>query len=267
MGSAGGSGSMSARVRRLVWFAAAPGSQPAARLSAKSHARASGGLDETDRSEAGRQRSAPPAVSLAAKRLERSALPLASDPTAHLPLSRTVERFERLLAEPEPEPAGDRDAPLAPEQLERFAAVLAADPGRWRHLVRHERDVRVYEQIFCDERVSAWLICWSDRQDTGFHDHDESAGGIAVIAGRVCEERLAVGSPPLARTLSAGECFNVPASAIHRVVHAGAEPAITIHAYSPPLARMGAYRIGPGGELEREAISHEQELRAEAAAA
>jgi hypothetical protein len=258
---------MSARVRRLVWFAAAPGSPPAASSPARIHARASGDLDGARRSDAGRRPFASPAVSLAAKRFERSVPALASDATPHLPLSLAVERFERLLAEPEPPPAGDRDAPLTPEQLERCAAALAADPARWRHLVRHERDVRVYEQIFSDERLNAWLICWSDRQDTGFHDHDESAGGIAVIAGRVCEERLAVGAPPLARTSSAGECFNVPASAIHRVVHVGAEPAITIHAYSPPLARMGAYRIGPGGELEREALSHEQELRAEAAAA
>jgi hypothetical protein len=257
---------MSTHIRRLVWFAAPPGSQPA-RPPARIHAsRASGDLVEgADRSEAARRRSVPPAVSLAAKRFERAAPARAAMPRA--PLSLAVERFERLLAEPEPVPTGEVDAPLAPEQLERFAAALAADPARWRHLVRHERDVRVYEQIFRDERVNAWLICWSDRQDTGFHDHDESAGGIAVIAGRVCEERLAMGSPPLARTLSAGECFNVPASAIHRVLHAGAEPAITIHAYSPPLARMGAYRIGPGGELERQALSHEQELRAEEAAA
>jgi|HubBroStandDraft_1064217.scaffolds.fasta_scaffold133551_1 hypothetical protein len=251
---------MSARVRRLVWFTGAPSSPPAAGTRA-SHV-ATGGLEGVDRSEAGQQPPAPPAMHLAAERSERSTPSPAAEATPRPPLSLAVERFERLLAEPEPLPTGDRDAPLAPAQLERFAAALAADAARWRHLVRHERDVRVYEQIFDDERVNAWLICWSDRQDTGFHDHDESAGGIAVIAGRVCEERLAMGSPPLARTLSAGECFNVPASAIHRVIHVGAEPAVTIHAYSPPLARMGAYRIGPGGELEREALTYEEELRA-----
>jgi hypothetical protein len=83
-----------------------------------------------------------------------------------------------------------------------------------------------------------------------------------VIAGRVREERLAMGSPPVVREQSAGECFNVPANAIHRVLHTGARPAVTIHAYSPPLTRMGAYRIGPGGELERQALSYEQTLRA-----
>ena len=191
----------------------------------------------------------------------------APNPAPPEPLSLAVERFERLLAAPEPPPAEDPGAFLNPKQVERFAAVLAADPARWRHLVRHRHDARVYEQIFSDERVNAWLICWSDGHDTGFHDHNDSAGGIAVVAGRVREERLAVGSPTVTRELSAGECFNVPATAIHRVLNGGAQPAITIHAYSPPLTRMGAYRVGPGGALEREALSHEQELRAEALAA
>jgi predicted metal-dependent enzyme (double-stranded beta helix superfamily) len=157
----------------------------------------------------------------------------------------------------------DSVASLAPEQLEQFVAQLAAAPERWRHLVRHERDIRVYEQIFGDERVNAWLICWSGGQDTGFHDHDESAGAIAVLQGRVRDERLAIGSPPHVREFAAGQRFRLPPNAIHRVLHEGPEPAITLHAYSPPLIRMGAYRVGPQGELEREALSCEQELRAE----
>ncbi len=165
--------------------------------------------------------------------------------------------------DPVPAAGLDPSGSLAPEQLERFVAQLAAAPQRWRHLVRHERDIRVYEQIFGDERVNAWLICWSGGQDTGFHDHDESAGAIAVLRGRVRDERLAIGSPPTVREFATGQRFRLPPNAIHRVVHEGPEPAITLHAYSPPLIRMGAYRIGPQGELEREALSCEQELRAE----
>jgi predicted metal-dependent enzyme (double-stranded beta helix superfamily) len=158
--------------------------------------------------------------------------------------------------------AGRDGMSLAPEQLEQFVARLASEPARWRHLVRHEHDVRVYEQICGDEHINAWLICWSDEQDTGFHDHDESAGAIAVLRGRVRDERLAIGSAPQVREFEAPQRFNIAPNAIHRVVHAGHEPAITLHAYSPPLIRMGAYRIGREGELEREALSCEQELRA-----
>jgi predicted metal-dependent enzyme (double-stranded beta helix superfamily) len=152
---------------------------------------------------------------------------------------------------------------LTLEELHRFAAGLAATPERWRQHVRHDSDARVYEEIWNDGDVNAWVICWSEDQDTGFHDHDESAGAIAVLRGRVRDERLAIGSAPQVREFAAPQRFNIPPNAIHRVVHAGNEPAITLHAYSPPLTRMGAYRIGSNGELEREALSCEQELRAE----
>jgi quercetin dioxygenase-like cupin family protein len=154
---------------------------------------------------------------------------------------------------------------LTAEQLETFVAELVATPELWAHLVRHCEDVRVYEQIWDDEHVNAWVICWSEDQDTGFHDHDESAASIAVIDGRVREDRFRVGTAPLAREFAAGEIFSVPPVAIHRVLHAGHGPAVTIHAYSPPLARTGAYRVGDQGELHREALSLDAELRGEPA--
>jgi quercetin dioxygenase-like cupin family protein len=156
---------------------------------------------------------------------------------------------------------------LTPTELERFVAELAAAPERWQHAVRHASDVRVYEQIWDDAHVNAWLICWSQDQDTGFHDHDESLAAIGVISGQVREDRLRLGRPPRSRVLGPGSIFTVPAVAIHRVLHAGRAPAVTLHAYSPPLVRTGAYRIGPDGELERQLLSYEEELRATPAAA
>jgi mannose-6-phosphate isomerase-like protein (cupin superfamily) len=155
---------------------------------------------------------------------------------------------------------------LSIEQLERFAEALAAAPERWRHLVRHDAS-RVYEQIWDDQDVNAWLICWSEDSDTGFHDHDDSGAGIVVVSGSVREDRLTLGGPPRSRMLPAGTTFTVPPTAIHRVLHAGEGPAVTIHAYSPPLRRMGAYRVGTHGELERESQPFEQELGAEPALA
>ena len=66
---------------------------------------------------------------------------------------------------------------------------------------------------------------------------------------------------PIARTAHAGSSFDFGASDIHRVLHAGTERAVTIHAYSPPLVRMGSYTIEPSGQLRRHSVSHEQELR------
>ena len=148
--------------------------------------------------------------------------------------------------------------------LEDFVRRLAATPELWQDAVRHASDVRVYERIWDDEDVNAWLICWSEDQDTGFHDHDDSAAAIVVIDGCVREDRMRLAGDPQSHVLGPGSTFLVPPSAIHRVLHAGVGPAVTIHAYSPPLRRTGAYRVGAGGELERVAQSYEEELRAEA---
>jgi mannose-6-phosphate isomerase-like protein (cupin superfamily) len=152
---------------------------------------------------------------------------------------------------------------LTAGELERFVRGLAGMTELWRDHIRHSDDLRVYEQIWDDEDVNAWVICWSEDQDTGFHDHDESAAAIAVISGHVREERLAlVSNGRRACELGAGDVFTVPPVAIHRVLHVGEAPAVTIHAYSPPLTRTGAYRVGPNGELERESQSFEVELAA-----
>ncbi len=156
---------------------------------------------------------------------------------------------------------------LTLEQLHRFAAGLATEPESWRRYVRHDSGARVYEEIWNDGDVNAWVICWSEDQDTGFHDHDESAAAIAVVSGAVREDRLTLSGPPRSREFAAGETFTVPPVAIHRVLHAGDGPAVTIHAYSPPLRRTGAYRVGTDGELERESQPFEVELRGEPALA
>jgi hypothetical protein len=83
-----------------------------------------------------------------------------------------------------------------------------------------------------------------------------------VVEGAVVEERLALAGPAVTRRFSAGQSFHLSASAIHRVRHDGAAPALTIHAYSPPLRRQGVYRTGADGALERDATPYTEELRA-----
>ncbi len=156
-------------------------------------------------------------------------------------------------------PRPQRD--LTRDELRALAARIAATPEHWAHLVHHDPTARTYEQLVRDEHVAVWLICWMDDHDTGFHDHDISCGGLAVACGTVVEELLAIGGPPARRLVRAGEAIDFAASEIHRISHGGSGPAITINAYSPPLWRMGAYEIGPAGELLRHSISYAEELR------
>jgi predicted metal-dependent enzyme (double-stranded beta helix superfamily) len=153
---------------------------------------------------------------------------------------------------------------LTDEQLLVVAREIAAQPGLWSHHIEHDPTHRTYKQLLRDEHLDVWLLCWSHDHDTGFHDHDLSAGAVAVVSGSVREERLVLGRPPeapIASTAHAGSSFAFGASDIHRVLHAGTEPAVTIHAYSPPLVRMGSYTIESNGQLRRHAVSYEEELR------
>ena len=146
-------------------------------------------------------------------------------------------------------------------ELVSIVQRLAADPTRWAHLVEHDPERRRYEELLRDDELAVWLICWMDEHDTGFHDHDLSSGAVAVADGAVAEDRLALGGPPVTRVAEAGESFHFTAADIHRVRHVGDQPAVTIHAYSPPLWRMGAYEILDGGELRRHSLSYAEELR------
>jgi quercetin dioxygenase-like cupin family protein len=149
---------------------------------------------------------------------------------------------------------------LSLEELTTFVENLAADAARWQRFVRHDRDRRVYELIWEGAEVNAWLICWSEDHDTGFHDHDTSAAAITVIDGHVREDRLRLNGEPRTTVSGAGTTITVAPNAIHRILHAGSGPAVTIHAYSPPLVRTGAYAVGLDGELLRVAHDGDEEL-------
>jgi hypothetical protein len=145
--------------------------------------------------------------------------------------------------------------------LRDLVARIAGEPDRWRSLVRHDTGGRHFAQLWRDAHVDVWVISWANGNDTGFHDHDLSSGAVAVVAGEVVEERLVLGGAPRAIRHGAGEAFDFDATHVHRMLQDSAVPAVTIHAYSPPLWRMGSYAVGADGTLRRQSISYAEELR------
>jgi predicted metal-dependent enzyme (double-stranded beta helix superfamily) len=156
-------------------------------------------------------------------------------------------------------PHEDRD--LSRAELELAAVDLLQRRETWEHLVHHDPSgARTYAQLVLDEHVEVWLICWNDGNDTGFHDHDASHGAVGVAAGEVREETLVLGGQPVVREVVAGGVFSFDATDIHRVLHAGNEPAVTLHLYSPPLGRMGSYEVLADGRLARRPVLAGAEL-------
>ena len=152
-------------------------------------------------------------------------------------------------------------------ELRDLVSGIAADPLQWRPLARFDAAERHFEQLWRDDHVDVWVISWASGNDTGFHDHDVSRGAVAVVEGEVVEERLVVGGPARVLRHRAGETFDFDASHVHRMHHDAATPAVSIHAYSPPLWRMGSYVVEPDGTLRRQSISYAEELRPVEAAA
>jgi predicted metal-dependent enzyme (double-stranded beta helix superfamily) len=150
---------------------------------------------------------------------------------------------------------------LATPELRELVSSLAAEPARWSHRVRHDPSQRVFERLLDEPGLEAWLICWMPGHDTGFHDHDLSSGAVTVVSGSVREERLGLGLETRSNLYVAGQTFDFSSSVIHRVTHAGSQAAITLHAYSPRLRRMGAYAVADDGALKRHPLGYGEELR------
>jgi mannose-6-phosphate isomerase-like protein (cupin superfamily) len=155
---------------------------------------------------------------------------------------------------------------LTPAELEQVARSFLADEDLWRPQVRHDPDLRHYVSLHEDELVGVWLICWMRGHDTGWHDHADSNGAFVVAEGAVIEERPRWNADPRSALVTPGGARTFDNTEIHRVRCTAEEPAVTIHAYSVPLTRMGAYRVGADGEVRRFDISWDARLEAEHAA-
>ena len=145
-------------------------------------------------------------------------------------------------------------------ELKSWVADLAAQPELWQHLVQHDTGGRHYASFYRDSDIDVWILCWNTADDTGWHDHDTSSGAVAVTRGAVTEATPRMGGEPVTRVVESGRSFAFGPDHIHRMGGA-VDGSVSIHAYSPPLWRMGQYSISAAGVLRRKAVSYADELR------
>ena len=149
---------------------------------------------------------------------------------------------------------------LGQDELRSLASYLALHPELWRDHLAFDADNRVYVSLHRDANVDVWLLCWTPENDTGFHDHDVSSGAVAVVEGTLLEHNLAVGNETIETSVEGGQVFSFGPDHIHRLTGA-TQGAVSVHAYSPPLWRMGQYAVGADGRLRRRSVSYAEELR------
>ena len=148
---------------------------------------------------------------------------------------------------------------LDESELLRLAGSIAAEPAGWRAHVAFSDNDRHFVSLYRDTHVDVWVLCWTPRNDTGWHDHDISSGAVAVTQGRLVEHNLAIDGVALRTEIGAGKVYSFGPDHIHRLTGRDAG-SVSIHAYSPPLWRMGQYSVA-GGMLRRKSVSYADELR------
>ena len=145
-------------------------------------------------------------------------------------------------------------------ELLELASSIAAEPAVLQQHIAFSDDQRHYVSLHRDTHVDVWLLCWTPENDTGWHDHDISSGAVAVMQGTLTEHNLAIGTPSIETEILAGSAFSFGPDHIHRLT--GRDPgSVSVHAYSPPLWRMGQYTLGASGQLRRKSVSYADELR------
>ncbi|MFJ9697672.1 cysteine dioxygenase [Kitasatospora sp. NPDC101183] len=130
--------------------------------------------------------------------------------------------------------------PVTVAEYARLVREIAADRSRWEPLVRYDALTRWYARLETGPGYEVWLLSWLPGQSSGFHDHGDSSGVMAVVQGELIERSL-TGAGEEERTLRPGGRRVFSPGYLHEVVNGTLEPAVSIHLYTPGLTEMNQY--------------------------
>jgi len=136
---------------------------------------------------------------------------------------------------------------LSQARLREMVREVAAHRAGWRPLIRFDPARRWYRLLQQHDDHEIWLLSWLPGQDTGFHDHGRSAGAYTVAEGCLAELGARRGRPRRrSLELAAGAARSFGPWYIHDVRNSAAAPAVSVHAYSPPLTGMQRFDLVAG---------------------
>jgi Cysteine dioxygenase type I len=150
------------------------------------------------------------------------------------------------------------DPGLSPARLGQIAGAVAARPEGWSDVLRFDAARRWYLRLEMADDYEVWLLTWLPGQGTGFHDHGHAAGAFAVARGWLSERTVAAGHRVRSRVVPAGGIRTFGSQHVHDVINASGEPAVSVHAYSPPLTAMRRYDLTRAGLVHTATESAEQ---------
>src|ERR1700733_11473732 len=141
-----------------------------------------------------------------------------------------------------------------PEELANIVSLFASSDG-WMDKVRLRAERRWYERLCHGPDYDIWVLSWLPGQSTGFHDHGASSGAFVVATGILEEHRPGKRN----HVMHPGKPRAFGPDYTHDVRNLSLAPAISIHAYSPPLSEMNEYELDGSQLVPRERSSLQAE--------
>jgi hypothetical protein len=179
-----------------------------------------------------------------------------------VPPTPTTALLPPRTRRPDPQRWHDGPTPVSLADLAGLTRDIAAEVAAGRHAIRVDETHRWSHRLHADDHLDVWLISWATLQAAELHDHGGSIGALTVVSGELTEwqwspgreddhdalaEELASRGPGLRRrthTAGGGAAFGL--GHVHDVSNRAATPAVSVHAYSPPLSAMSYYEVNRG---------------------
>lgn len=139
--------------------------------------------------------------------------------------------------------------PLTLDRLSELTAKVAEEVRQGLHEIHFDAENRWSVRLHADDYTDVWLISWTPDQSTRLHDHAGSLGALTVVTGELVEYYWDTGLRE--RTLAERGGDRFPLGHVHDVVNTSDGPAVSVHAYSPPLTAMHYYEITDQDSLRR----------------
>jgi hypothetical protein len=150
---------------------------------------------------------------------------------------------------------------LSEAELDRLVTAVADRPELWEDLVVDDADERWWLVLYRTDNFDLRLMAWETEQETRWHDHGGSSGAQAVCAGSLREDYLGADHLNIeTRIEGAGAHGSFGPDHVHDVSHAAGHPAVSIHAYSPPLTVLTYYEQTPFGFVAKEILPDDRRV-------
>jgi quercetin dioxygenase-like cupin family protein len=150
------------------------------------------------------------------------------------------------------------DERLSEENLRRAALAIASRPELFEDLIVDDEQSRWWLLLHRASNFEVKLLTWERDQSSDWHDHGGSSGVFAVTAGELTERFRGADFVSIeTRTVGAGKHGTFGPDHVHDVSFESGRPAVSVHAYSPPLTGLTFYDRTDFGFVAREFIPEE----------